>query len=58
MHISAKPDVIVVYICNSCNMGMRALPGMYAQLPEGQRPEGRGHTYQAKPEYARVTANM
>ena len=30
---------------------MRALPDMYARLPEGCRPEGRGHTYQAKPEY-------
>ena len=31
--------------CNSCNTGMRALHDMYARLPEG-----RGHTYQAKPE--------
>ena len=27
-------------IWNSCNMGVRALPAMYAQLPEGLRPEG------------------
>ena len=30
---------------------MRALPDMYAQLSEGCRPEGRGHTYQAKLKY-------
>ena len=36
-------------ISNSCNKGMRAFPDMYARLPEGHRPEGKGHTYQAKP---------
>ena len=41
---------LVPTTCNSCNTGMRALPDMYAQLPEGRRPEGRGRTYQAKPE--------
>ena len=29
-----------VYICISCNMGKRDLPDMYAQKPEGRRPEG------------------
>ena len=43
---------------NGCNMGMGALPDMYVQLPEGCRPEGRGHTYQEKPECHHVTANM
>ena len=37
-------------MCNSCKMDTRALPDMHAQLSEGFRPEGRGHTYQAKPE--------
>ena len=27
-------------ICISCNMGKRDLPDMYAQKPEGHRPEG------------------
>ena len=44
-------DVYKVGLCDSFNTGMRALPDMYARLPEGCRPEGRGHTYQVKPEY-------
>jgi len=32
-------------------MGMRALPEMYAQQPEGHAgPRAVGHTFQAKPE--------
>ena len=27
-------------LCISCNMGTRDLPDMYAQKPEGRRPEG------------------
>ena len=42
-------------VSNSCNMGMKALPDMYARQPEAT---GRGHTYQAKPELPRVTTNM
>ena len=42
--------IISEYTCNSCNTGMRAFPDMHAGLPEGRRPEGRGRTFQAKPE--------
>ena len=31
---------IYISLCISCNMGKRNLPDMYAQNPEGRRPEG------------------
>ena len=40
-------------ICNSCNM--RALPDMYARLPEGHRPED---IHIRLSPNARITANM
>ena len=33
--------------CNSCNMGMRDLPDMFAKAIE---PQAQGHTYQANHE--------
>ena len=34
------PRALDLPTCISCNMGTRDLPDMYAQKPEGRRPEG------------------
>ena len=31
-----------MYICNGCNMGMRDLPDMYAQIPKAVGPGAEG----------------
>ena len=42
---------VAINICNSCNMGTRDLPDMYAQSPRAKGiHEGFGHTYQANHE--------
>ena len=43
LHVDVKN--IAAFVCNSCNIGMRALSEMLARLPEARRPEGGGHTF-------------
>ena len=44
-----RPVQAISLLHISCNMGIWALPDMYALYPRASGPQTVGHTYQAKP---------